>query len=204
MKSKTWFMANLDGEKGESLLHRIESNVVKSDEFGRLIEEKYVTIIDRYNDVENDRELAIIGCLVVENELDDFLSIWIPGYNKFKKDRDLTFKLKIELAKALKLIPSHVINSIHPIRKIRNIFAHHLDIDLFKQARDAFPDDFKKFDNIAGSFANIHDGYDDFNKFKYMFFAISLALNSYSKQLQVVKDYLQDDSNLNKILGRQK
>ena len=37
MESKTWFMANLDGEKGESLLHTIESNVVKSDEFGKLI-----------------------------------------------------------------------------------------------------------------------------------------------------------------------
>lgn len=203
MKSKTWFLANLDGNKGESLLHTIENSVMKSDEFGELLEEKYVTIIDRYNDVENDRELAIIGCLVVENELDDFLSIWIPGYNKFKTDRDLSFKLKIDLAKALKLIPNHILNSIHPIRKIRNIFAHHLDIDLFKQARERSPDIFKDFNNKAKSFANIPDGNDDFTKFKYMFFAISLALNSYSKQLQVVKDYLLDNNNLNRILERQ-
>lgn len=202
MKNKTWFMANIDGKRGDSLLHTIETNVINSEEFEKSLEEKYVTIVHRYSDIEDDRLLALIGGLIVENELDDFLSVWIPGYNTFKKDRDFTFNLKIELAKALHLIPNHIINSIHPIRKIRNIFAHNLEIDLFKQARERYPDDFKDFDNKARSFASIPEEYDDFIKFKYMFFAISFVLTSYSKQLKIVRNYLSDDNNLNMILKK--
>jgi len=203
MENKTWFIANIDGEKGRSLLHTIETDVARSEEFEKSIEEKYVTIVDRYSDVEDDRLLALIGGLIVENELDDFLSIWIPGYNHLKNERDFSFNLKIELAKALQLIPSRILNSIHPIRKIRNIFAHNLNIDLFKQARDKFPKDFKEFDNKAKSFASIPDGYDDFTKFKYMFFAISFVLTSYSKQLKIVRDYISNDENLNEILRKE-
>ncbi len=202
MKIKRWFKAKLNGKKGQSLLHTIEPNVIRSEEFGKSFENKYKTIVNRYSDVKDDRLLALIGHLIVENELDNFLSIWIPKYNNLKKERDFTFNLKIELAKSLRLIPIHILNSIHPIRKIRNIFAHDLNIDKFKQARKKSPKDFEKFDNMTKSFADIPDEYNDFIKFKYMFLAISMILSAYSEQLKIVRDYITNDENLNKILSK--
>ena len=43
----------------------------------------------------------IIAALFVEKAIEDFVTTMIPGFNSVLNARDMTFSLKIELAKAL-------------------------------------------------------------------------------------------------------
>ena len=126
---------NIEGEQGDSLFYRTIVHAVNQENFED-IQEKLDSYFEKYGETSDDRALAIIGALIVENELDDFLAKWIKNYKHITNNKDLTFSFKIDLAISLKLIPRRILNAIEPIRKIRNIFAHHLDIDTFEKARE--------------------------------------------------------------------
>ena len=124
--------------------------------------------------------MAIIGALTIENDLDDFLSKWIRGY----KRRNFTFFFKVDLASSLKIIPPKIFNAIEPIRRIRNIFAHNLDVDSFEKAREV---DSKSSDP---AFPMLHDKIKTFvcgrqesdkETFKWLIICVMLALNHYKK-----------------------
>ena len=86
--------------------------------------------------------MVIIGALIIENELDNFLSGWIKIYSHLKNSKDLTFSFKVDLVISLKLIPRRILNAIESIKKIRNVFAHNLDISAFEEAREFDSDSF--------------------------------------------------------------
>jgi hypothetical protein len=83
----------------------------------------------------DDRLLAIVTALVVEQRVDVLLGSFLPGYKHLAEGRDLTFSLKIGLAKALGFIPPRILRAATMIREIRNEFAHDLDILSFAQLK---------------------------------------------------------------------
>ncbi len=193
---------NIEGEKGNSLFYRIVIHAVNQENF-KDIQEKLDSYLEKYTKTSDDRALAIIGALSVENELDNFLAKWIEGYKHIASNKDLTFSFKIDLAISLKLIPRKILNAIEPIRKIRNIFAHHLDIDTFEKAKEfdsksekpSFP---KLYDKIKTFM--VWDKEDDKETFKNLIFMIILGLNVYTKHIAKVQDYIWNPENLDKIV----
>lgn len=72
----------------------------------------------------DDRSFVVFSFVVIEKYLDTLLEAIAPGYKVLKDNRDFTVSLKTEVLKALRLIPSRILQAIDMARKIRNEFAH--------------------------------------------------------------------------------
>ncbi len=75
------------------------------------------------------RSLTLITALIIEHNLDRLLNGLFPSYKILTDRQDMTFSLKTDILKALKLIPSHILSCADILRGIRNEFAHNLEID---------------------------------------------------------------------------
>lgn len=81
--------------------------------------------------IDDDRLLAIVSALVVEERLDHLLGLFLPGYEKLQPEQ-FGFCMKIRLLEALKLIPLRFTRAADCIRLIRNEFAHDLNKKRFE------------------------------------------------------------------------
>jgi len=196
-------MINIWGEKGDSLFYAGHGLLFSERDIDKTVK-RVDSFIAKYDFTPDDRALAIIGALTIENELDDFLSKWIRGYKHIVTLRDVTFSFKVDLAISLKIIPPKILNAIEPIRKIRNVFAHNLDVDTFEKAREvdsksndpAFPILYNKIK----TFVRWREKSDK-ETFKYLIVYVMLALNHYKKHLVKLQDYIRKPKNLDKIMA---
>ncbi len=178
------------GEKGDSLFHILILNIVAKDI--ELLNERYTKHLILLREAKDERLQAIVGSLAVEDVLDSLLEAYIPKYNKYlKKNEDFTFSLKTELARSLKLIPTHLINAIDIIRQTRNEFAHNLDIQNF----DALPE--RRKTDILKRAHNIHpeDNIDEPLSiiFGELVSSLLAIIGAYSTNVKVARDYIYSD-----------
>lgn len=189
---------NIEGEKGNSLFYRPIIHAVNQEKFND-VQKKLDSYLKEYEKISDDRALAIIGALIIENELDNFLAEWIKNYSHLKNSKDLTFSFKVHLVISLKLIPRKILNAIEPIRKIRNVFAHNLDIGAFEEAREFDSDSFLKLYDKIKTFI-VWNKNDDKETFKMLVNIIILGLNIYTRHITKVQDFIWNPKNLNKII----
>lgn len=200
-------LMDISGEWGESLFYKPIQDKVSQEDFDAF-REKYNYYLKKYEENSDDRACAIIGALIIENEIDQLLSKWIEKYKRLQKNNDLTFSFKIEIALSLNLIPAKILNAIEPVRRIRNVFAHHLEISSFEGAEKKDPDLFVKMANKKNTLWK-HDILDNLKEkdikeiFQNLTMNIVFALNTYSKDMEKVKKYIREENNLNKILESQ-
>jgi len=189
---------NIEGEKGKSLFCRPIITVVHQKNF-QGIQEKLDNDLKMLNKTYDNRAFSIICALIIEDELDNFLASWIKKYNYLKNKKDLTFSFKIDLAISLKLIPIKILNAIEPIRKIRNIFVHNINISTFKQVKEF---DYKSFSNLYNKIKTFifWNKDDDKDTFRMLVFMVTLGLRIYSKHTTKVRDYIWDSKNLTRII----
>jgi len=155
---------------------------------------------EKYKKTNDDRALALIGALVVEEELDRLLSSWLVDYKKHCRDaRDMSFSFKVELAKSTRLIPARILNAIDPVRRIRNTFAHNLDIDTFKEAKEIDARPFGALYSKTKTFM-IWNETDDRKTFQQLVTLIALALIVYTEHIVKVKDHIWNRDNLARIM----
>jgi len=196
-------LINFEGEKDATLFYRVLKDAFVND-LAEEINNKMEQYTKNYESAGDDRAIAIIGALIIENELDYLLATWIKDYARIKNKREMTLSFKTELAISLKLIPTKILNAIEPIRKIRNIFAHDLDITSFNAARQTKPEDFEllytKIHTLINWTTDGSNTEDDKKTFKQLVFLASLALRLYSKHLDIVQKYITIDENLTKIM----
>jgi hypothetical protein len=93
--------------------------------------------------LEDDRLLAIVTALVVEDRLDTLLAAFLPRYNRLTDAEDCTFAVKIALLEATAFIPTKIVGGATVIRRIRNEFAHNLAISRFDDMRDSLRNDLR-------------------------------------------------------------
>lgn len=189
---------NIEGKKGNSLFYRTIIHAVNQENF-KNIQEKLDSYLKEYEKISDDRALAIIGALIIENELDNFLAEWIKIYSYLKNNKDLSFSFKVDLVISLKLIPRKILNAIEPIRKIRNVFAHNLDISTFEEAREFNSDSFSKLYGRIKTLI-VWNKNDDKETFKMLVNMIILALNVYTKHITKVQDFIWNPKNLTRII----
>jgi len=60
---------------------------------------------------------------------------FLIDYRALTDRSDFTFSFKIVLLKSLRLIPSNIVNMCDCVRKVRNEFAHNLEIDKIESVK---------------------------------------------------------------------
>lgn len=119
-----------EGELGESLFNKPFILIGSKNELPLLLKK-----VEGMND---DRLLAIVTALLIEDRLDKLLSLFLPKYSKLLEASDFSFSMKINLLEALNFVPLCITTSAHCIRKIRNEFAHNLNKVNFSSIDDKF------------------------------------------------------------------
>ena len=120
-------MALFSGKKGESLF---------TEPLLRLFTENPLPELYRKTgSLNDDRLLAIVTALIVEDRIDAALGSFLPKYQKLAESTDFTFSMKIALCEALGQIPSSILTAATIIRKFRNEFAHNLGITSFGEIK---------------------------------------------------------------------
>ena len=123
---KTEKYAYLRGKRGQSLFYKPVMQVVERD--FSIISDKFLKYTKLVEQAEEERLIAIIGALSLEESLDSILEEYIPDY---KIIDDFSFLSKIHLMLSLRLVPKHLLHAIDLARTVRNRFAHNLSIDRF-------------------------------------------------------------------------
>jgi hypothetical protein len=108
----------LEGRPGESLFYRAMLDLPRHNELPELFQ--------KVEGMDDERLLAIVTGLLVENRLDHQLAFFLPRYSVFEKVTEFGFSMKIRLLQALNFIPPLIPAAADCIRKIRNEFAHQL------------------------------------------------------------------------------
>jgi hypothetical protein len=128
-------MTLFSGKKGESLF---------SEPLLRFFRENPLPeLFKKTESLNDDRLLAIVTALIVEDRIDAALRAFLPKYTKLAERTDFTFSLKIALIEALAQIPPIFTRTATIIRKIRNEFAHNLNIVSFLEVKPALMTDLK-------------------------------------------------------------
>jgi len=206
---------NLGGRKGDSLFSSPFKYPYDEKDLDATIE-KVNDCFKRYFETLDDRAFALIGALIVENELDNLLTKWIKDYEHIAEKRDFSFSFKVNLAISFKLIPPKILKAIEPIRRIRNIFAHCLDVDTFEKAKEfdskSNKDSFRMLRNKARMFSKSGSAFDedklsgDFlsallrTSYLQLTISIVLGLGVYTRHLAKVQDYIWEPENLDEIM----
>jgi hypothetical protein len=133
--SKSDFVVRVEGPKGETIFSAYPwaASPQTIDELNA----KIAWALDHVSKAMDDRLLVLLGAMIVENAVDELLAAIMPGYKVLQQNKDFTFSMKIELARALRLIPSWILGCADIIRSIRNDFAHELSINTFDKIKAA-------------------------------------------------------------------
>lgn len=123
-------MGLISGKKGESLFHEPLLRYFRENPLPELFR--------KTADLKDDRLLAIVTALIVEDRLDKALNSFLPRYARLIAAAGFTFSMKIALMEALALVPPRILGAADLIRKVRNEFAHHLDLDSFSGLESKF------------------------------------------------------------------
>lgn len=130
MVNRTSILIDFECAKGEAVF---QSPLMETTDkpFKKLLIELQ-TYLEHIDDLKGDRLLVLTSDLLVENVVDKYLSTIMPSYEKeLQNNRECTFFFKICVAKALKLTPIKIFDAANIIRKVRNAFAHTLEIKDF-------------------------------------------------------------------------
>jgi hypothetical protein len=178
---------NIEGKKGESLFRRPVKWFVEKDI--ELIRERFKRYKKFIETAKEERLLALIGALSMEEALDLFLGAYIPDYSRIESERDFTLYLKIKLAYSLKLIPPRILDAAALINSVRNKFSHELEINSFdsldngtqenlKQKEEAFLPNDKRTDRaVKGTFIAVVE-------------CVILGLGVYASHVRSAKEYI--------------
>ena len=115
----------VDGPRGETLFHKPFFLYFRHDPTPELLK--------KTQKIDYDRLLAVVSSLIVEDRLNAALSAFMPRYKVLDESEDYTFSMKIKLMRALNFIPTRLLSAADEIRKVRNEFAHNLELERFDQ-----------------------------------------------------------------------
>ena len=194
----------ISGKKGESLFYNADvfgDLIVMDDNFIPLSKKltKYMNLVYR---AKEERLLAIICAMSIEEALDSLLSAYIPDYRRILDNMDFTLSMKIEITNSLRLILKHIMNAADLVRAIRNEFAHDLSVDSFDSL------DEKKFKSkLKARFKEFYPEEDISNMalselFVQIVQSVVSALGIYECYSKVAKEYIYSDDFNNELNRR--
>jgi hypothetical protein len=192
---------NVEGKRGDSLFYRPIGWTVKDDL--KLISSQYKEYAKLVTEAEEERLLAIVGNLSLEEALDLFLGAFIPSYKRLSENRDFSLSMKIDLARSLRLIPRHILDAVDLIRKIRNEFTHKLRLNSFdslndtikrrlrQRSKELYPNDKDTEISYAVEFEKLVD-------------ATIFALEIYTSHVRIARQFIYGDDFIGELSKRVK
>jgi hypothetical protein len=139
--------------------------------------------------LDDDRLIALVGALIVENSLETYLSASLLGYKKeLSGSKDFFFSWKIAVAKSLRFCPNKILTCADVIRQLRNEFAHNLGIRDFVYQ--------KGLDYAFLSIVDETPRKERTMREKFVLLSINTAeaLFVYTKDVQLLNSFLRSDS----------
>jgi len=183
-------LIDITGPEGETLFWSAKAWLVAGSE-GQIqarLDEMWV----HYSDVTDDRLLALVGALCVEASVDALLEAAAPGFAQCREDQDVTFSLKIKVARSLQLLPARILTGCDLVRQMRNEFAHHLDVKEFGQLDGKYLGKLgpyvAEFNRASRDASNHRQLFTDFVGFTLF------ALDVYTRQVARLREYLETTS----------
>jgi len=189
---------NIEGTKGESLFYRPLGWTLQEDL--RLISGQYKEYERVFIKSEEDRLLALVGSLSVEQALDYFLAAYIPDYKYLSENRDFTLLMKIDLGLSLRLIPKHFLNAADLVRKIRNEFAHNLNMKRFNSLKADTKGKLSAFCKVFFPKDDKRISYSE--KFGRVVDAVIFGFEVYSSHLRNARKFIYSDDFTNELKRR--
>jgi hypothetical protein len=178
---------DITGPEGETLFRHALAYVVA--EQGPKIQSEMDELWSHYKDVSDERLLALIAALCIENSIQELLQALGPGFSQLEDDVNYTFSLKIKTARALRIIPSRILTGCDLIRQIRNEFAHHLDTKQLSQL-----DPKKYLEKLAAQVFAFNSADRDKANHSAMFSSlvgfVLMALRTYIQHVRRFREYL--------------
>lgn len=152
-----------------------------------------------YKDLTDERAVVLAGSLCVEDCLDRMINAFLPASEVLRKNRYLPFSLKIDLVRACKLIPSRVLEHCNLISKLRNNFAHSLEL---KSLSDWGDKQFKAVDQAIKSYQPSYDlSVPHRKRFEVLVGFVCVALKVYTTHVQSMRPFI-DTEDFMKSLKR--
>jgi hypothetical protein len=144
-------------------------------------------------ELKDDRLYALVADLLAENAIDGYLSELMPRYKQeLAEKKEFTFSLKIAVAKELRLSPPKFFKGADVLRRVRNEFAHNLEIKTFEALKPELIDEIGGV--LKGYFPKKQPTYTSIrDKFSSLMFHTVVALIFYRKHLRSLNSYLRDD-----------
>ena len=184
-------LVSVEGTKGESLFHKALTRIVTPEGAVEAMQSEVASALEKVEKTGDERALALVGALLVENAVQKLLASVMPAHDDLLEHQNVTFSVQIEIALALRHVPKRILRSAHVIRKIRNEFAHDLELDEFSKVTEklrrqmhARAKEFKEDGAVAGN---------DLKTFSNLAVLVVLALRVHSLQTGAMDEYLRSD-----------
>lgn len=188
---------NADCPKGEAVFY--DSTLFSSSRLSKEFEEmrsKIAVYFQHVVESKDDRLLALVADLLLENTVDNYLSAIMPAYQENitkSKEDNFSFYNKISIAKALKLTPSKFLDGANLVRKIRNEFAHNLETKTFDALE---PKLIIKIENILKTYYPTKSQTEKSiqEQFKSLTMNTYIALNATIDNIRILNSFIRDNS----------
>ena len=190
MSNDSHFKLDASGPPGHSLFSNFKAwclREISVDEIQVELDEE-IKHVAQYDD---ERLLVLLGALVVENALDHLLGQFILDYRGLRDNRDFTFSMRIELARAARLIPSKVLGAADTVRQIRNDLVHNLSITSLVQLSPSRTDAMRG--RLQEFRVPIEAGEELPQLYSYLVSATTIALRLYAKHVETFNSFIRTD-----------
>lgn len=128
---------NITGPQGKTIFWALISWLIADIDAVSQMQLQIDETLAHVHNLNDDRLLVLLGTLVVENAVDELATTVMPGYKSLRDKRDFTFSMRIEVVRALRIIPTWLLNYADCIRSTRNDFVHDLSIDAFAKLKSS-------------------------------------------------------------------
>ncbi|HYP38760.1 MAG TPA: hypothetical protein VEX13_00230 [Chloroflexia bacterium] len=189
-----------DGYEGESLFTKPFVNSSRIHQHNLELDKRALELVPP----GDERSYVLVSALVVENSIGRFLQAWLPGYEKLSGNRDfITSSMKMDLVSASRLIPPHIMVCCNVIRRVRNAFAHNLEIDTLDKLDQSHKDILRNtyeavYNRSRQSGAQTAKGKTVRQLFDGVYF-ISLGITHYEENITVLREAIQSEEFLDML-----
>lgn len=125
---------DIQGPTGETLFDRARVWALEADALTKL-QGSMDELLGHIAHAGDDRLLALLGALILENAVDRLAAAMLPGYRDIRDNSDFSFSMRTDVARAMRLVPQRLFAAVDAVRGIRNDFAHNLEFSLFSDLK---------------------------------------------------------------------
>ncbi len=178
-------LIDVSGPEHETLFHCLYVDILKTQDNDLCkIESRSNELLEKLENVD-DRALAIVGAVIVEQSLDLMLSRLLPGIGGQKDSQRRSFNSKLSLCFAAKICPDRILDGVQVINNARNLFAHSIEHKTFKDLPK------KILDQTHGHLTRFNESMakdvNERSKFVRLVGITSKTINLYAVQLDVLQ-----------------